>query len=423
MTTSSKKRETNSYPKYHATSSVHNDLMKQALLPPAYFSAQQAQYYDTHEDTTINNSHKHGKPRRRILNDNDDASERSRKGKSKNRERIRKTKWSFFSSPFLRQGNSDSKRPRRRKSINRVEIENGDQLGSKMRMARQIKSNPRRHSPLQQTLQKLQIPGAILSWYLLGVLSISTTKILLTDYTDCGISPLFLTVQQFVIGVSFLQCWMRMRGDTSPLRISFATCFSRKDGNEYSERYLLISAICFSLGFLLTNMSFKGSDASFVETIKAAEPLTSAAVAVRWGLEQLSPMEGSSLLGICSGVVISTLGKSGSGSAAYSLSSFSESMLSSGVVLGSNLCFSFRGLYQKLFRASPIGSSGAMDDLNLQFRMQQVGMTVFAIPLVFWDLPNVIRYIFAPSDILGEGGYMRYILLSLLNGFAFTHYK
>jgi hypothetical protein len=140
-------------------------------------------------------------------------------------------------------------------------------------------------------------------------------------------------------------------------------------------------------------------------------------------------MEGSSLLGICSGVVISTLGKSGpvdqSGSAAFSLSTLYESILSSGIVLVSNLCFSFRGLYQKFFRASPIGTSGTMDDLNLQYRMQQVGITMLVIPLLFCDLPKVIRYLITPrdDDIPEDRGYMRYLLLSVLNGFAFTHYK
>ena len=176
-------------------------------------------------------------------------------------------------------------------------------------------------------------------------------------------------------------------------------------------------------------MSFSASDASFVETIKAAEPLTSASVAVLWGLERLSPMEGSSLLGICSGVVISTLGKSGpvdqSSSTAFSLSALYESILSSGIVLVSNLCFSFRGLYQKFFRASPIGNSGTMDDLNLQYRMQQVGITMLVIPLLFCDLPKVIQYIITlrDDDISEDKGYLRYFLLSVLNGFAFTHYK
>lgn len=66
----------------------------------------------------------------------------------------------------------------------------------------------------------------------------------------------------------------------------------------------------FSLGFLTTNLSFQRSAASYVETIKAAEPITSAIVAVLWGIETLSSQEVSSLAAIVTGVLLSTVGNS-----------------------------------------------------------------------------------------------------------------
>jgi drug/metabolite transporter (DMT)-like permease len=45
-----------------------------------------------------------------------------------------------------------------------------------------------------------------------------------------------------------------------------------------------------------------------VETVKAAEPITSAAVAVGWGIETLGSREVASLLAIVSGVLLSTWG-------------------------------------------------------------------------------------------------------------------
>ena len=38
-----------------------------------------------------------------------------------------------------------------------------------------------------------------------------------------------------------------------------------------------------------------------------------------------------------------------------------------------NLCFSFRGLHQKLLRGTHQGTKEEMDDVNLQYRMQQIG--------------------------------------------------
>jgi drug/metabolite transporter (DMT)-like permease len=69
-----------------------------------------------------------------------------------------------------------------------------------------------------------------------------------------------------------------------------------------------LTALYFTFGFLATNYSFERSSASFVETVKAAEPITSAAVAVGWGIETLGSREVASLLAIVSGVLLSTWG-------------------------------------------------------------------------------------------------------------------
>jgi drug/metabolite transporter (DMT)-like permease len=74
------------------------------------------------------------------------------------------------------------------------------------------------------------------------------------------------------------------------------------------QSHLILAALYFTFGFLATNYCFERSSASFVETIKAAEPLTSAAVAVAWGIETLGSREVTSLLAIVSGVLLSTWG-------------------------------------------------------------------------------------------------------------------
>ena len=73
---------------------------------------------------------------------------------------------------------------------------------------------------------------------------------------------------------------------------------------------LIMAGIYFTLGFLTTNLSFQRAAASYVETIKAAEPITSAAVAVLWGIETLSSQEVTSLTAIVTGVLLSTYGNS-----------------------------------------------------------------------------------------------------------------
>ena len=90
------------------------------------------------------------------------------------------------------------------------------------------------------------------------------------------------------------------------------------------------------------------------------------------------------------------------------------------IVMASNLCFSFRGLHQKLFRGTAQGHASMIDDLNLQYRMQQIGVILLIIPTIllntsFWALSKMQQV--DPKQAL------HYILLSIINGLAFTSYN
>lgn len=182
----------------------------------------------------------------------------------------------------------------------------------------------------------------------------------------------------------------------------------------------------FSLGFVATNYSFYGSPASYVETVKAAEPLTSAAVAVMWGLETLGFDEVVSLIAIVAGVLLSTVSNSSTYSHHSGRHAMIESFKSCLVVMASNLCFSFRGLRQKILRNLPTGKRDKMDDINLQYRMQQTGVFVFLIPALIFEVPDAISNIWNTSreyGLIGSGILFRYVILSVVNGLAFTSYN
>lgn len=299
---------------------------------------------------------------------------------------------------------------------------------------------------------------AVLLWYSLGILSIGTSKMLLMSHNHHehnnsssnsspprvgGVPPLFLTLQQLFLGTTLLrflaeikfmrtpgiQAWPRVSGGTATERRSSYTP-NKSQKNQQSKfdivkdyhPSLILAAVYFAFGFLATNIGFAGAPASFVETIKASEPITSATVAVLWGIEVLSKQEIISLGAIVAGVLLSTIGNEGDSTK----SSVSESIRACLIVMASNLCFSFRGLYQKLLRATPEGSEPALDDLNLQFRMQQIGVSLLIIPVVVFELPSILRSIWALSTehgLLASGVIWRYIGLALINGFAFTSYN
>ncbi len=75
-------------------------------------------------------------------------------------------------------------------------------------------------------------------------------------------------------------------------------------------------------------------------------------------------------------------------------------------------------------KADPI--LNLIDDLNLQFRIHQVGIIVMVIPLCVFELPSLFRIVSGhiPIGTLMDGKQLRsFLILSIVNGFAFTHYK
>ncbi|KAL3919647.1 MAG: hypothetical protein SGILL_003653 [Bacillariaceae sp.] len=213
--------------------------------------------------------------------------------------------------------------------------------------------------------------------------------------------------------------------------------------------YLLKTSICFCLGFYTTNLAFRtASSPAFVETIKAAEPITSAILAVTWGIDTMTSLEVVGLAGIITGTLLSTSASSSSSSHHSANSqSMTALLMACGIVITSNLCFSLRGLYQKLFRRATVAAvannkSGKnelnlttqqqtqtpqLDDLNLQFRMQQTGVCMLVIPTLLWHGPSLLGHILRVADVLSTRQFLkvllRYFLLATVNGLAFSSYN
>ncbi|KAL3937800.1 MAG: hypothetical protein SGBAC_007165 [Bacillariaceae sp.] len=323
---------------------------------------------------------------------------------------------------------------------------------------------------------------AVALWYSLGVISIATSKLLLFTPSDSveeigasayyahvgGLAPIMLTFQQLLLGSTFLRflhstrflqssgvqplarlCDSSETGATSPHKSIMPQGNGRQrhghDTEHYGSifqtywqllqhkdaKYLCYAGLCFSLGFYCTNLGFQAASAAFVETIKASEPITSAILAVAWGLELLNRREVTSLALIVCGVILSTLGNSPSTSATEDNDNedggfgMGASLISCTIVMTSNLCFSFRGLFQKVFQKRS-KQSILMDDLNLQYRMQQMGVLVFGVPALLWEGRSVLEHIFQVSSHIGlikSGVLIRYVGLATANAMAFASYK
>ena len=330
--------------------------------------------------------------------------------------------------------------------------------------SREISSgnSPRATTPKNKRGERtntIPVPVAVAGWYILGVLSITTSKILLSTHS---VPALALTLQQLSIGVSLLyflvtctsasllglrpvplQCDEDDVDEMGPTDLENGS-FARKSSKGLDDNaglmsslfatstfgtqkkpksrqrihtQLLLAGLYFTLGFALTNAGFKMGSASFVETLKAAEPISSAGVAVYYKLEQLGREEVASLGGIVFGVAMSTLGHRSSHGKLSQGNDWTSSFFNSIVVLTANLCFSFRGLHQKLFRKTPQGSPSLVDDLNIQFRTQQIGVLLLIAPTLF------LNGIELSMNLRDTDSILHYCLLALVNGIAFTSYN
>ena len=210
---------------------------------------------------------------------------------------------------------------------------------------------PSTNAPKSGVATNVFVPLAILLWYLLGVISIASSKVLLSSH---DVPPLLLTLQQLMIGMTMLRTLLGMQqatcedwdcgvqgnrsdagvcrtfGRVQPIPMqggasgggggdafnattleTTARMFKRKSSDSKADEtqygivsaiislilpnaykhhihaQLLLAAIYFALGFLFTNYGFQSGSPAFVETVKAAEPITSATTAVVWGIERL----------------------------------------------------------------------------------------------------------------------------------------
>ena len=340
------------------------------------------------------------------------------------------------------------------------------------------------------TSSVLPLVVAVILWYSLGVASISSSKVLLTPYDGIdiddeylddayethavfqhvgGLPPLFLTVQQLLLGSTFLRLAIEANflGLTTRGLVSLDELYRSMHSGSSKQQlasignssnpvpgYLVKTGVFFALGFLTTNMAFGAAAPTYVETLKAAEPISSAILAVLWGIEILSLGEILGLLGIVGGVLMSTTGTTHS--VGTSDNAQSSLVVATSIVMASNLCFSLRGLYQKLFRkgaakiqqqiaeeqaacdfdseepaARPLTatkpSSAPLDDLNLQFRMQQTGVILLVGPMFLLHGPSLLRHVMGMAGSLSTPNFVRvvrrYALWSIGNGLAFSSYN
>jgi drug/metabolite transporter (DMT)-like permease len=315
----------------------------------------------------------------------------------------------------------------------------------------------------QQMLERVHLPIAITAWYLFGVVSIVTTKVLLTDWQ---VPPLVVTFQQLTCGSCLLwfyllfsqggaQPWpwdpVNRKQNTYNSTLSSTNSSSILPVDTTSNRHydFILTGLFNALDFLATNTAFAQSAASFVETIKASEPITTTFVALAWKVDKLGRMESLSLAVLIAGVILSTCANAEAvveGADVVSSEeeeiAFEESFRVSATVMTANLCFAFRAMSQKFYRRTKTVEQAAtddqtitngvggqpsvpvkpqMDDINLLCRMQQMGAALLILPLSAFNGASCLEYLMSDTNTVDL--QLQYLGLTALNAVCFSIYK
>eukprot|EP00977_Amphora_coffeiformis_P002244 scaffold426_cov219-Amphora_coffeaeformis.AAC.6 len=235
--------------------------------------------------------------------------------------------------------------------------------------------------------------AGIAGWYTFGFIAVITTKLLLTTW---AVPPLILTVQQLMISSTVLNILLQRRGEQG---------LQPWPSDKHIQLDFVLIGLFNALDFLASNCGFEGADASFVETIKGSEPITTTIVALSWKIDTLGPAEAGSLVLLFTGVLLSTLGntQAESGDGEIESAALEASVRSTLTVMSANLCFAFRVLCQKRYRGSATASD-QLDNTNLLYRMQTTGWMILLLPAILNHYTYVSGGLSAPMD--HQTGYL-----------------
>lgn len=171
---------------------------------------------------------------------------------------------------------------------------------------------------------------------------------------------------------------------------------------------LLATAISYTCGFLFTNLAFSIVSASFAETIKSGEPISSVFLGYLILKEKNTVLTYFTLIPIVFGVALSCI------------SDTSLHVVGAIFAFLSNICFSLRAvLAKKMLVVYP----GSMDTFTLFGHISFIGVAIL-IPLAYiWEKDILYADLIQTVDTAFIDGRISMGLLFLYNGLAYTTYN
>ena len=180
-------------------------------------------------------------------------------------------------------------------------------------------------------------------------------------------------------------------------------CSNKKHG-----AILYITAFSYTCGFLFTNMAFSVVTASFAETVKSAEPITSVIMAYVVLKEVENVPTYMSLIPICVGVACSCLHDNSFNTFGFACAAFS------------NICFSTRAVYaKKLMKSFP----GAISEVTMFGYVSLIGLCMLIPVATYMEGTKLYAKFVLNMDDSYIGSRSDLLFLAAANGLAYTCYN
>ena len=235
------------------------------------------------------------------------------------------------------------------------------------------------------------IPFLVFIWYFTAIFSITTSKAILMS---CPYPYILCLCQCFVAYI---------------VSMYISTTTKSYKALSGPSAFLVVSVgLTYTLGFVLTNMAFSKVSASFAETVKASEPLSSVLLGYIFYSEFLSIKAYLTLIPICIGVAISCMS-----SDAFNLVGFLLAM-------GSNFFFSSRAVLSKvLMRSHP----DAMNEISLFAHISLVGIIIVLPFVCFLDISQIVNFNAENDQYRSNVSNIMLCALYICNGLAYSTYN
>lgn len=246
----------------------------------------------------------------------------------------------------------------------------------------------------------LLVPVLVLVWYSFAVGAVTLSKKIMNEVP----LPNLLCTAQFLSASVATKMLEDVTSVGTPAGASDASRRLLRPPN-FNWQMAQI-ALSYTLGFVFTNMAFSVVTASFAETVKSAEPISSVLMGFFLLREMATLPTYLTLIPICVGVSISCFHDD-----SFAMNGFLFAAIS-------NICFSGRAvLAKRLLKQCP----GSVSEVEM-FRLISLMGLALLVPLTLVTEGAEI-YAFLSGDATMTQTYSELVSLLFLNGFAYATYN